>query len=285
MSALTRIPFAGGELLAVRGATPRETLVALKPIAERLGLDWSGQRAKLAAHPVLRTCMENISTQVGAQARDVVVLPLSKVPFWLAGIRPARIPNADTRALVIRYQTEAADVLYAHFFGQAAAPGTAPGIAASVAPGITASTAGGVVKGIVHKALGEHLAPVRAGMSEQQSAIAALAAQVDRLVTSVGGRVPNSTPAPSQAFNSALVFLIEAGWPQNGRRAMVNAVSSRLTWFSAQHGYQTRVTAERGIRLFEVAAIAAWRRAGGDAFLAGRRAQMSSGSGRAATGA
>ena len=271
MTSLTRVPFHGGELLAVGGATPAETLVLLRPIAERLGLDWSGQRAKIAAHAVLGPCVELISAQVGGQSREVAALPVTMLPFWLAGIQPGRIPNADVRALVLRYQREAASVLFKHFFGgQPAAPGTA----ASVAPGLTASTVGGVTKAAVNRALADHLVPLGVDLAEQRTALAALGGKMDRLLAAVGGKVQDPTPAPACVFNSALVFLIDLGWPQRGRRAMVNAVSGRLAWFSAEHGYPTRLTAERGIRLFHVDAIAAWRRGEGDAYLATCRRRL-----------
>lgn len=49
----------------------------------------------------------------------MVGLPLSKLNFWLARIHPNKVPNPETRAKVIAYQEECADVLFAHFFGKA----------------------------------------------------------------------------------------------------------------------------------------------------------------------
>ncbi len=276
---LTRVPFAGGELLAVRGATPRETLIAMKPIATRLSLDWRSQLRRLSAHPTIGTRIVGLTMQVGGQAREVSALPLSLLPLWLATISTGRIRDKTVRDLIVRFQTEAADVLYAHFFGRAAAP-AAPGIATAAAPaGITAATIGGIAKSVVGRALADHLSPLHVDLAEQRGAIAALAARLDRLLEGVGARGSERAAAPAGVFNSALMLLIELGWPQAGRSAIAASVSVRLTQFCAEHGFPTRVTRESGIRLFSVDAFAAWRAHGGDAYLEGCRARMT---GRAA---
>jgi len=47
------VDFQGALLIAVRGKTPAETLVAMKPVVEGMGLDWEKQRRRLHLHPVL----------------------------------------------------------------------------------------------------------------------------------------------------------------------------------------------------------------------------------------
>ena len=51
----------------------------------------------------------------GPQA--VTALPLNRLHFWLATIQPNKIKDAELRARVILFQTEAADALFNHFFG------------------------------------------------------------------------------------------------------------------------------------------------------------------------
>jgi hypothetical protein len=58
---LATITFHGTALLAVRGETPAETLVAMKPVVEGMGLDWSTQRRKVIEYPVVGTCMVNLT--------------------------------------------------------------------------------------------------------------------------------------------------------------------------------------------------------------------------------
>lgn len=117
---LTAVDFHGATLLAVRGETPAETMVAMKPVVEGMGLDWEGQRQRIARNPVLAkgACEIQVPSADGPQA--MTALPLSRLSFWLATIQPNKVPDAETRARVIRYQEECADVLFAHFFGQAA---------------------------------------------------------------------------------------------------------------------------------------------------------------------
>lgn len=45
------------------------------------------------------------------QTREWVFLPLNRLNFWLATIQGGSIPDLGTRATVIRYQEECADVL------------------------------------------------------------------------------------------------------------------------------------------------------------------------------
>ena len=59
----------------------REQLVAVKPVCEILGVDFSAQRAKLKEHPVYGSAMV-LSTTVGADGkeREMVCLPLRFFP-------------------------------------------------------------------------------------------------------------------------------------------------------------------------------------------------------------
>lgn len=120
---LTTVDFHGATLIAVRGETPAATLVAMKPVVEGMRLDWSAQRRKLTDHPMLGTCMVLMTIQMPGdnQAREWAFLPLSRLSFWLATIQPSRVTDPDTKAKVIAYQTECADVLFAHFFGKTTA--------------------------------------------------------------------------------------------------------------------------------------------------------------------
>lgn len=118
---LTTINFHGATLVAIRGETDATTLVAMRPVAEGMGLDWSSQRRKLAGHPVLETCMVVMTMQMPGddQAREWVFLPLNRLNFWLATVHPNRVTDPAIRAKVIEYQEECAEALYQHFFAKA----------------------------------------------------------------------------------------------------------------------------------------------------------------------
>jgi hypothetical protein len=120
-NAITTIPFHGANILVKPGQTPEATMVAMKPVVEGMGLDWTYQFRKITGHPVLSTCVAITAMQMPGdnQERDHTFLPLNRLHFWLATIHPDRIKDEHVRARVILYQTEAADVLFDHFFGRA----------------------------------------------------------------------------------------------------------------------------------------------------------------------
>ncbi|CAO3437234.1 phage antirepressor N-terminal domain-containing protein [Azospirillum doebereinerae] len=121
-SHLTTINFHGATLIARRGATPAETLVAMKPVAEGMGLSWQGQHAKLTEHPVLSEGIKDIVIPSEGGPQAMTALPLSRLNFWLATIHPNKVPDLEARERIIRYQRECADALFAHFFGKVTEP-------------------------------------------------------------------------------------------------------------------------------------------------------------------
>ncbi len=61
---ITTVGFHGAKLIARRGDTSAETLVAMKPVVEGMGLDWGGQHKKLMAYPVLSPCISVTGMQM-----------------------------------------------------------------------------------------------------------------------------------------------------------------------------------------------------------------------------
>ena len=116
---LTTIEFHGTTLFAVSGKTPGETLIAMKPVVEGMGLDWKSQHVKLASHPVLSKAMVPITMPSEGKGQPMTAIPLNRLSFWLATIQPNRIPDIEVRARVIDFQEQCADVLFEHFFGKA----------------------------------------------------------------------------------------------------------------------------------------------------------------------
>jgi len=116
---LTTIDFYGVNLLAIEGDVPEKTLVAMKPMVDGMGLDWSAQFRKANRNHVINTCIAKITIQVPGdiQAREHIFIPLNRVHFWLATLEPNMVAP-ECREAVIRFQTEAADVLFNHFFGK-----------------------------------------------------------------------------------------------------------------------------------------------------------------------
>ncbi|WP_198374039.1 ORF6N domain-containing protein [Neoroseomonas rubea] len=142
--------------------------------------------------------------------------------------------------------------LVAHYFRARATEAAAP---------LAAREHGGITKAVVNRALADHLMPVHAALSEL----------TERLTALSEGHVTDPAVMPAREFLSALSFLESIGWPQRGRRAMVCAVSARLSRHAAAHGYPVKLSAERAVRLFHRDCIVHWQENGGRAFLAACR--------------
>lgn len=91
----------------------------MKPVVEGMGLDWSYQFRKIKSHPVLSKGVAVIAIPSDGGDQDNIALPLTRLNFWLATVHPDRIRDAAIRDRVLQYQTECADALFAHFFGDA----------------------------------------------------------------------------------------------------------------------------------------------------------------------
>lgn len=113
LSQLITVPFRGDTLFAVRDG---ETVyVALKPIADRLGLDWSSQHKRLLRDELLSKGMVIMTIPSAGGSQEAVTLPLHLLPGWLFGIE-ARRAKPEARALILAYQAECHAALFQHFF-------------------------------------------------------------------------------------------------------------------------------------------------------------------------
>lgn len=92
-------------------------IVAVKPIVERLGVDWEAQRQRIKRDEVLEqgACVIQVPTPGGVQ--DSVGLPLELLPGFLFGISAERVSDPGARAAIIAYKRECHEVLFRHFFG------------------------------------------------------------------------------------------------------------------------------------------------------------------------
>ncbi|KQP53543.1 phage antirepressor N-terminal domain-containing protein [Methylobacterium sp. Leaf106] len=113
MSKLTTIEFHGDTLFAIEEAGA--VRVALKPITDRLGLDWAAQLRRTKRDAILAEGMAIMTIPSPGGAQETATLPLSLLPGWLFGIGANQV-KAESRALVLTYQRECHDVLFRHFF-------------------------------------------------------------------------------------------------------------------------------------------------------------------------
>ena len=113
MNRIATVKFHDAELLGFQSG--QTVLVAVKPIAVAMGLNWSGQEQRLKRDPVLREgiCMMHIPSTSGAQR--TLCLRLELLNGWLFKVDSGRIRDARVRELVQTYQRECYQVLYTHF--------------------------------------------------------------------------------------------------------------------------------------------------------------------------
>jgi hypothetical protein len=116
MNRIVTVKFHDTELLGFQSGPT--VLVAVKPIAVAMGLNWSGQEQRLKRDPVLREgiCMMHIPSTSGGQR--TLCLRLELLNGWLFKIDSGRIRDARVRELVQIYQRECYQVLYSHFSGE-----------------------------------------------------------------------------------------------------------------------------------------------------------------------
>lgn len=120
------IPFYEDRLIVQLGEDG-EIYVALRPIVEALGLDWSAQLQRIKRDPVLSEEIKTISVVItptqmprerGEGAKHYVCLPKQYLSGFLFGINANRV-RKELRASVIRWQREAHLFLDAAFTGDA----------------------------------------------------------------------------------------------------------------------------------------------------------------------
>lgn len=93
--------------------TDGKKLVALKPIADYFGLDWSTQHRKLAARS-WATVVKMTTVASDGKTREMVAGDRRTLTMWLATLDEKRV-REDKRDELRAYQSEAADALDAYF--------------------------------------------------------------------------------------------------------------------------------------------------------------------------
>lgn len=115
MKELTQIPFHDTTIYT----TADGTYVALRPVCEALGLDFSGQLQRLQRQS---WAVVGMTPTTGSDGKTYEMTFIDRRTFtmWLATIDTGRVKNERTRELVRTYQCEAADALDRYFHEGAA---------------------------------------------------------------------------------------------------------------------------------------------------------------------
>ena len=103
-----------GQQLITQRADNGDYFVALKPVCEGMGIDFSSQRKRLQQQAWATVVM---MTTVGADGKNRNMFGVNRktLTMWLATIDTGHIKNEAVRGRIITYQMECADALDAYF--------------------------------------------------------------------------------------------------------------------------------------------------------------------------
>lgn len=114
---IINIEFQSDRLTAVE--RQGEYFVAVRPICEAIGVDWSSQRKRINRDPILRQGVVMMTTAPGGYGPRELCLRFDLVNGWLFTIDAGRV-RAASRPKVLAYKAECHRVLFRHFYGAAA---------------------------------------------------------------------------------------------------------------------------------------------------------------------
>ena len=120
------VPFYGDELLAIRVEESGAIYLPVSRVCANLGITAQRQAQRLRDHPVLSTGLMMLPIEASG-IQETLCIRLDLVPLWLAGVNANRVAPV-VREKLIRYQTEAAAVLWAAFRADIL-PTSEPGLA------------------------------------------------------------------------------------------------------------------------------------------------------------
>lgn len=105
----------GVELTAFKNGN---TMIAIKPICQALGIDFDSQRKKLKGDDFFNSTAV-LSTAVGAdgKGREMLTLPIMHTLGWLFTINPKNV-SEEARPIVLAYREECIKALWFWFVGR-----------------------------------------------------------------------------------------------------------------------------------------------------------------------
>jgi hypothetical protein len=102
------VPFYGDKLnLIDKDGVP---VVAVRPIADRLGLNWPTQYRKLMSE-ISRWGVVMMTTPSAGGMQESICIPVQKIFSWLGSISPSKVAD-KVRPVLERYQAECDQVLF-----------------------------------------------------------------------------------------------------------------------------------------------------------------------------
>jgi|GEM_PF-3518576 len=123
LSTPVTVDFQGDPVICIKNGDGIK--VAMRPIAEKLGLEWTHQLRQIKNDPVLAsTVAEYATVAADGKPRKMITLPLDYLNGWLFKIDAGRYKKDDPRRdVIIRYQRECYRVLHDYWHkGEAITP-------------------------------------------------------------------------------------------------------------------------------------------------------------------
>lgn len=108
------VTFYGDEIIAVQDAASGVIYVPVGRLCDNLGVQRRNQMDRLRNHEVLSLGLSSVTIDTAGGPQDAECLRLDLIPLWLTTINPKRVSDA-VRPKLVRYQVEAASVLWAAF--------------------------------------------------------------------------------------------------------------------------------------------------------------------------
>lgn len=109
MSQLSPVTFHGDTIFCI--TLNDQPYAPVKPIVENLGLDWASQTAKLNTNRGRWTVAMIATVAQDGRNREVLCIPVRKLPAFLASINPKKV-RAELRPKLELYQAECDDALW-----------------------------------------------------------------------------------------------------------------------------------------------------------------------------
>jgi hypothetical protein len=141
------VSFHGDEIVTFEADGAR--YVAMRRIVENMGLAWASQSVKLEDQKEKFNCYDIVTVGADGKEREMLAMPVEKLPLWLASINPNKIKSPTVRAKIECYQAESAIALYDYWTKGVAIRGDSEGIMTGIDPA-AAKVIGGIVKSVVH---------------------------------------------------------------------------------------------------------------------------------------
>lgn len=107
------VPFYDDELVAIEH-DDGTIFVLFTRLCDNLGLDRRSQARRTQRHAVLDKGLVTLEVQTAGGPQQLQCLKLSLLPLWLSGLQTRRVKE-EIQEKLIRYQEEAADVLWRAF--------------------------------------------------------------------------------------------------------------------------------------------------------------------------